>query len=329
MARISRTTRELVLKSRDSAAQAVSTYNDPRSYFRTGNFTVLMIIAWTSLFHAIFEREKTNYFYKKTNGRYERVDGEKKAWEISKCTKEHYRENDPVRKNIELFIKLRNQIEHRSLPGIDPDLVGECQALALNFEQKIVTEFGQDNSLVDTFFIPIQLTSSVRNLPKTKNEEGVLRLIKDYRSVLEPDVINSQEYSFKAYLVPKIGNHRSSSDIAIEFVKFDENDPQEMKKYEKAIVGIKENMVPVANANLLRPGVVLDELKKAGHDKSMSWHIEMWKKYKVRPAANNSNKSNCKSEYCVYDSAHGDYLYTEKWVSFLTDNELSGRNRSA
>ena len=67
--RLSRNVKELLDKSIDSATQAISTYNDPRSTFRTGNFTVLMVIAWTSLVHAYFEREKVKYFYKEKNGR--------------------------------------------------------------------------------------------------------------------------------------------------------------------------------------------------------------------------------------------------------------------
>jgi hypothetical protein len=72
--RLSRNVKELLDKSIDSATQAISTYNDPRSSFRTGNFTVLMVIAWTSLAHAYFEREKVKYFYKEKNGRYTKVD---------------------------------------------------------------------------------------------------------------------------------------------------------------------------------------------------------------------------------------------------------------
>lgn len=41
-----------------------------------------MIIAWTSITRAYFEREKVNYFYKGKNGRYKKIDGDKKAWEL-------------------------------------------------------------------------------------------------------------------------------------------------------------------------------------------------------------------------------------------------------
>ena len=88
-----------------------------------------------------------------------------------------------------------------------------------------------------------------------------------------------------------------------------------MQKYDKAIIAIKEKQVPVANANLYKPSQVLTKLGlKKG---KMSWHTDMWKKYKVRPLKDDSRKHNCKHEYCVFDTAHSDYLYTDKWIELL------------
>ena len=283
-----------------------------------------MIIAWTAITHAYFEREKINYFYREKNGRYKKIDGDKKAWELSKSVTKIFDETDPIRRNIELFIKLRNKIEHRNLPALDKELVGESQALVLNFEDWLVTEFGERYTLIDTIFVPIQLSRSLkRTLPVSKDEKSVINFVKGYRGLLEAEIENSQKYSFKAYLIPKIGNHRSSSDLAIEFVKYNPDNPQEMEKYDKAVVVIKEKQVPVANVHLLKPSMVLEKLKEKGYIKTMNWHTDMWRKYKVRPASNVPNKSNCKSDYCVYDKPHRDYLYTDAWVQHLIDKELS------
>ena len=37
----------------------------------------------------------------------------------------------PSRKNIEFFLGLRNKIEHRYYPELDPALYGECQAMLM------------------------------------------------------------------------------------------------------------------------------------------------------------------------------------------------------
>jgi len=79
MKRLPRKVKELIEKSRESAILAVDIYNKPATKFRSFSFIVLMNIAWTSLFHAIFERQKIKYFYRKSNSnRYIYIDEQKK-----------------------------------------------------------------------------------------------------------------------------------------------------------------------------------------------------------------------------------------------------------
>ena len=51
--------KENLSKARDAALAAVEIYNKPAIDFRAGNYIVLMVIAWTALFHAIFYRRGT------------------------------------------------------------------------------------------------------------------------------------------------------------------------------------------------------------------------------------------------------------------------------
>lgn len=57
--------RQLVEKARDAATMAIDVYNRPATTFRSPAYIVLMIIAWAALFHAIFERRKVAYYYRK------------------------------------------------------------------------------------------------------------------------------------------------------------------------------------------------------------------------------------------------------------------------
>ncbi len=134
----------LVEKARETALLAVETYNRPTASFRSGAYVVLMNIAWTSLFHAMFLRKGTKPYYRKPGSRrYDRIDGEPRRWELKECLQQYYKANNPAaRGNLELFIGLRNKIEHRSLAQIDPEVFGECQAMLLNFESLLVSEFG-------------------------------------------------------------------------------------------------------------------------------------------------------------------------------------------
>ena len=64
-------------KAREAAVLAVETYNRPGTAFRSAAYIVLMIIAWTALFHAIFGKRKVRpYYRKKGSRRFERIDGD-------------------------------------------------------------------------------------------------------------------------------------------------------------------------------------------------------------------------------------------------------------
>ncbi len=314
----------LLEKAKESALLAVDIYNKPKTAFRSGGFIVLMCIAWTSLLHAVFERQGVKYYRKKGKRRYEVVDGDYRTWELTECAKYFYHyPNNPVFKNIDFFVTLRNKIEHRFMPIIDPSISGECQALLLNFEELIVKEFGDVHSIVESLFIPLQFTTQRKSLPRTKQDEKVFSFIKQFRDSLTEDVANSQQYAFKAFFIPKIGNHRNSSDVAIEFVRFDPADPAEMAQYEKMIVGIKEKVVSVVNPGHYKPSTVLAMINsKAKIDKGMGWHTQMWKKYQVRPPTQCKNPRDCKVEFCQYDEPHKDYIYTDNWVAMLIEKEL-------
>jgi hypothetical protein len=55
----------LVNKAQEAALAAVQHYNNPTSKFRSANFIVLMVIAFTALFHAVFEQQGVDYIEKK------------------------------------------------------------------------------------------------------------------------------------------------------------------------------------------------------------------------------------------------------------------------
>ena len=65
MSRRSRRVQQHLLKARDAALAAVDNYNRPGTSFRTRTFVLLMTVAWTSCFHAIFYDKKINPWYVK------------------------------------------------------------------------------------------------------------------------------------------------------------------------------------------------------------------------------------------------------------------------
>ncbi len=316
------TVESLVQKARDSAILAVDVYNRPMTSFRSQGFTVMMIIAWTSLLHAIFENEGTDYYYRE-NGNYKTIDGDKKAWELSTCLDNYKQISQPIIANVRMFIILRNKIEHRFSPIFDFDICGECQALLLNFEELITNKFGNYYSLSSTLSIPLQCISAKNQWQYETakqlhcNHYKVLKkFIESYRETLPDDIYGDMKYSFRVYLIPKIGNHKSSSDLAMEFIKYDPSQPEQFASLEKGITLIKEKRVQVANQGRFKPSQVCQQVtQRLGKPFKVGLHTKAWKFYKVRASGHQAD--GCVHLYCQYDEPHKDYVYTQEWVDFL------------
>jgi len=317
-----RQVRVCVEKARESALLAVEVYNKPAVAFRTGGYVSLMVIAWTSLFHALFLKDgKKPYFRRKGSIRFVRVDGDPKHWDLAECLVQHFGGTaSPVKDNLEFMRLLRNKIEHRSMPEIDPTVFGECQACILNLEEMLVDEFGEKYSINAYLTFPLRMTRDlpVQQLKPSAIGKEVLDFVAQFRGSLSTDIAADQRYCFQVYLVPKIGNRPSGNTVAVEFVQYDPSKPEEMAKYEKVTALIKEKQVPVANLDRYRPSDVKQKMQALGHvDFIVSNHTRAWKYYGVRPGTKDQDPSRCKTDFCVYDAVHRDYVYTEKWVKKL------------
>lgn len=313
-------------KARDSALQAVEIYNKPARPFRSGGYVVLMVIAWTSLLHAIFLKRKLKPYYRRKNSiRFERVDGDYKWWELSTCLDQYWAaDHGPVRMNLEFFIKLRNKIEHRSIPELDTAIFGHCQSMLYNFDDVLETEFGEQWRLSEALCYSLQFRKSQPQARRAKPSAGwneVSTFVDAFRSSLSADIHQSQQYCYQVYLLPRTGNHRSSADVAIEWVEYDPNKPEEMEEYERLVALIKPKQVQVSNLGALTAGRVAKMVSAAiNRTFSASYHhVRCWRHFGVRPEPGASDPTACKTEYCTYDEAHGDYVYTPKWVSLIVD----------
>jgi hypothetical protein len=316
----------LVRKARESALLALQLYNCPTTVFRTEGFSVLMVIAWTSLFHAVFERRQVFHFYTEPDGAPKLVDGDKKAWELSECMSQFWGGADhAVRKNLEFFIRLRNRIEHRFVPALDPHVAGECQSLLLNFDEMLVREFGSYYAIRESLAVPLQTANlrteaqseALRRL-QARHFQDIRAFVDAYRDGLAPEIYSDPKYSFRVYLVPKTGNHRSSSDAAIEFIKWDPDRADELEGLQRQIALVKERQVPVSNANLLNPTQVVEAVAaRLGRRFTTHHHQLAWKRYRVRPSKFDPN--GCDTKFCVADPRHKDYGYTRAWVDLLVE----------
>lgn len=319
----------------NSAITAVETYNRPRTKFRIENYIILMVIAWTKLFHAYFQTTiGERYFYKEKNGRYKKIDGEKKAWELKECIKQYQKNagrdklSDGVVANLNFFIGIRNKIEHRYWDSstLDILLFGECQSLLYNYENLLVELFGNDYSLNTSLAYALQFSQIRANEQLTaqrellsKDMQDIKKYIDKYKTDLPQEVYDSQEYSIKLLQIPKISNTKRS-DLAVEFVNWNTISEEDKENYNKVTAIIKDKIVKhnVSNANMLRPIDVRNAVReKTGVEISQSNHTDLWKAFSVRPHAKSEAKFDTLTKYCIYDEPHNDYLYTSEWVDFI------------
>lgn len=335
--RLGRDVKQSLKKAREAALLAIETYNKPAVSFRSGGYIVLMVIAWNSLFHAIFFERKKKPFYK-DGYFYKKRDGEFIFWELSKCVKKYFESDtqNPVRVNLSLFIPLRNMIEHKHMPEIDASLFGECQAMLINFDKMLEKEFGIEYCLRESLSFAVQLFPSSQSLnaavQSNPANKPIVDFIKNYRSSISTEVHRSGEYSFKAFLI-QVGNHDSKDALPVHFTRWDRLSDEEKRNVDRVAALIKNKVVhvPVANADLIKPGKVVrlvqqglgnPKVTKNGQRKdkyNQHTHTLCWKKYEVRPNSNSTNPENTKPEYCVYDQPNNCYLYTQAWVDFLVD----------
>lgn len=326
-------TKTILESSIDSALLAVEIYNKPRTPFRIENYITLMIIAWTRLFHAYFYHTIGDVFYykKKNSTRYERIDGEKKAWALKKCIEQYERLDEVIKANLNFFIKLRNTIEHRHIneEDIGLEIFGECQSLLYNYEKILIKLFGEEYSLNESLAFSLQFSRMRTEEQQTASKKMLSRDIKEirefinkYRSELTEDVFNSQEYSIKLIQIPKILNNPKKDVPAIEFVNWSNLSEEDKKSYEKVIALTKNKTVKieVANPGKLTAGGVLKKVLEKTNIKKFSHydHRCLYYLFSIRPTSKDSlDAFETNTKYCHYDELHKDYVYQKAWAEFL------------
>ncbi|SPZ23603.1 Protein of uncharacterised function (DUF3644) [Providencia rettgeri] len=305
-------------KAREFALLAVATYNNPFTEFKTFGFIVNIIIAYTSLFHAIFAKNGIPYSYLNADGSPKLVDGQEKAWELKTCCQEYWSGVDSAEKaNLLFLIGLRNIIEHRGLPAIDLLTFGECQAAINNFENIIIKEFGEKNALMINLALAMQLTRATQQSQidaikqfQTENFNVIKNFMDDYKNELSDDIVESQQYRLRALLVPLVGKNAKQSDLAIEFINVNNLSPDELEKYESGIAFIKN----VENQFKLKPTKVVSSVQTKEKNFNITTHTKFWKYYGVRPVADDKK---FRGKYCGFVEGFDGYLYCQEWVRFI------------
>ena len=313
-----------VQASKAEALVAVDFYNNSGQRRSFEGFVVHMHLAWLYLLHAEFTRDEVDFrYWDSAHRRLLRVDGEPKTWELAQCVKQRWSSaSDPVRANLEFFIGLRNKIEHRYEEGVALYVAGHSQALLMNYEAELADQFGRAEALGDRLRFPVFLSSlsddGIRALKKLKGSipARASRFIRDFHDGLDEVVTADNRFEFCLYLIPHIGP-KTEADLAVTFVQ--EKDLADQRDAlgriaRSGVVATRTKKVPVQNVGRLLPKAVVARVKQRVPQFSMSDHTWMWRRFRVRPAANASDPTQTDSRYCIYDEPVKTYLYNDAWV---------------
>jgi hypothetical protein len=112
----------------------------------------------------------------------------------------------------------------------------------------------------------------------------------------------------------------------MRFVRLEDLPEEQRGQLEEVRTIIRDRHVPVSNIDRHRPGAVCSRVSETLGVRftPSSDHVRAWKHYGVRPESGSADPTRTDSRYCVWDSAHGDYVYTDAWIRKLT-TELADR----
>jgi hypothetical protein len=101
--------------------------------------------------------------------------------------------------------------------------------------------------------------------------KSVKEYVETFRGGLPSSTLNSTKYSFNVFLVPKVANKKDLSDTAVEFIKIDEGNKDDLARLEKLNVLIKEKHIPIANLDLYKPTQVVAKVQAQLPHKVHNW----------------------------------------------------------
>ena len=303
--------------AKQEALLACDLYNEPRQPRSFELFVVHMETAWQNLFHAVQAE----------------LGGEDAGWDLRDLVAIHLpNAQDPVRRNIEFFIGLRERIEHRLTPrqlrALETVVSGKALAYLRDFDSYLVGEFGDRQSLGSSLRFPVFLSSLARDAPEVLHDTyrkvpaQARKFIESFDADTSEDVRLDPAYDFKVYLVPKSAGG-PAADLAMEFVRLEDLTPDQREHVRAGTVLIRDRHVEVANVDRLRPSEVVEKVRATWPDFNLYYHTLAYRFYKVRPKGNSEHPDATDTRYCFFDVVHRDYTYTQAWVEKL-QSELDG-----
>jgi hypothetical protein len=299
---------ELLAKSKEAALNAVQSFNNPLTTFKTETFIVLMIIAWMYLLHAYYRKNHIDYRYYQKKTKRRRFDrtksGAYKYWELERCLNEDCCPLDSAAKNnLRFLIGLRHEIEHHRSVGIDEHLTGRYLACCLNYERTVTQLFGEKHGLGKSLVFTLQFRD-ITQVPEPEEAPkplpiNVAKYIQEFDASLSEEDFQSPLYSYRLFFVRKLTGKRGQADRAIEFISADS---PLAKAVDHDYWVLKET-----ERKKYRPTGIVRMMKEEGYvGFSIYDHTQLWKKMDAK----NPGKG-------YGTEVPGQWLWYDRWVEVV------------
>ena len=244
----------LLDKSEEAFLMAIEIYNKPTINYRLEGFAFFICNAWELLLKSkMLQNNESIYYPDKPN----------RTISLSNCiTNVFTNDKDPVRKNLEILIGLRNTSTHFVIKEMDSIYLPFMQANVLNYSQKLFDYFGRD--------ITEKINSSFMTLVINNEEVSEENILSRYG-----DNIFSKYYKMKNETKQIISDNSNEKlaikvDLNVKIVKDKEEAKTTFriaKDGEEPVSIIKElkdtNLTHCYNQKRVRE-IVTDNLKRKG-----------------------------------------------------------------
>lgn len=295
---------ERLIRAREAMILGVQNFNNPSLKFKTEQFAVQAIIAWTYLLHEYYLRQNVNIKNKRGHN-----------FSLADMIRRGDCPVSPIiKKNIKAVIDIRNDVTHGLLQTADKHFFTIFQAYCLNFDKTICAAFGDKVSLQNELSLALQFSKLDFNQLVVAQSYELPENIKALDARLNKNITETEkedlEYQFQViYTLAKANKSKAH----IQFVKPDSDEGRE-------IHNVLEKHILADKFYPYRPSEAVEKIaQKSGMPFNVYQHTNAWKQYKARPESNSLDPSNTKKEWCVYHPVHKDYTYSDKWVDFVAD----------
>lgn len=295
---------ELINKSKEAMLAAVQLYNNPLIHFKSENFIMLVIVAWTYLLHAYYNKEKIDHRYWELKGKRKKYSktkyGAYKHWELGRCLSDKLCPLDnETKSNLGFLIQVRNEIEHQKTDKIDENISAKLQANAINYNYYLCDFFGERYSLAEQLALSIQFSPIITSqkellLNNDRLKDNVKKFIVDFETNLDVGILGSPKYSYKVCFVPISTHKAGQADSVINFISAE--DPLAKN------VNVEYALLKETEKKKYLPSEIVTQMKAEGFEKfNVSKHTKFWKEEDAKNPKKNYGV-NISKQWYWYDS---------------------------